>query len=159
VDIAIREMTGLDITREFLETLSSLAEVNLTVGQAAKVFQRRLRNNIRTYLALDENQVVGTASLLVEQKFIHAGGRVGHIEDVAVRRDYQRKGVGKLLVQRTIVEAEKAGCYKVLLACFPDRVPFYERLGFRLYEEGMRLDLPRATKNSVRLGSALGVRS
>jgi len=48
VDIAIREMTGLDITREFLETLSSLAEVNLTVGQAAKVFQRRLRNNIRT---------------------------------------------------------------------------------------------------------------
>jgi len=119
VDIAIREMTGLDITREFLETLSSLAEVNLTVGQAAKVFQRRLRNNIRTYLALDENQVVGTASLLVEQKFIHAGGRVGHIEDVAVRRDYQRKGVGKLLVQRTIVEAEKAGCYKVLLGLFP----------------------------------------
>ena len=92
MDIAIREMTGLDITREFLETLSSLAEVNLTVGQAAKIFQRRLRNNIRTYLALDENQVVGTASLLVEQKFIHAGGKVGHIEDVAVRRDYQRKG-------------------------------------------------------------------
>ena len=68
-------------------------------------------------------------------------------------------GLDSTKLPQHIVEAEKAGCYKVLLACFPDRVPFYERLGFRLYEEGMRLDLPRGTKNPARLGSALGVRS
>jgi glucosamine-phosphate N-acetyltransferase len=83
---------------------------------------------------------VGTATLLVEQKFIHHGGKVGHIEDVAVHRDRQLRGIGTRLVKHATEEARKLGCYKVILDCFERLAPFYARLGYRTFNVGMRND-------------------
>jgi glucosamine-phosphate N-acetyltransferase len=143
MNITIRELSGPDINERFLDTLASLAEVHLTVAEAREIFRSQLRSGVRTYIAMIDDQIVGTATLLVEQKFIHRGGRIGHIEDVAVHRDFQKQGIGTVLVRHTTQEAAKFGCYKVILSCFPDRVDFYTRLGYRQYDVGMRLDLPR----------------
>lgn len=140
MDIVIRELTGPDLAKGFLEALASLAEVKLSQTDALNVFQKRLRDGIHTYIALVEGVVVGTASLFIEQKFIHSGGRVGHIEDVAVRKDLQLKGLGTRLVEHATEEARRQGCYKVLLNCFEDRVGFYQRLGYRRQDVGMRID-------------------
>ena len=86
-------------------------------------------------------RVIGAVTLLVERKFIHDGGRVGHIEDVAVRAGEQRSGVGTALVRAAIAEAEAAGCYKVVLECSEALVPFYERLGLSRHSVSMRRDL------------------
>jgi len=43
------------------------------------------------HVAIDDNKIIGSTSLLVEQKFIHDGGLVGHIEVVVVRKDYEGK--------------------------------------------------------------------
>ncbi len=142
--IHIRELSGPEINERFLETLTSLAEVGLTVVEAREIFRSQLRTGVRTYVAVIDGQIVGTATLLVEQKFIHRGGRIGHIEDVAVNRDFQKQGIGTALLQHTTEEARKFGCYKVILSCFPDRVAFYERLGYRRHDVGMRLDLPKS---------------
>jgi len=141
IDVAIGELRGEDLSHGFLETLASLAEVGLTPEQAREVLWRRLRSGVRTFVARSGREVLGTASLLVEQKFIHGGGRVGHIEDVAVRRDVQGGGVGAALVRHAVEEARKAGCYKVILSCFERLEPFYARLGFRRHDTGMRMDL------------------
>jgi glucosamine-phosphate N-acetyltransferase len=141
MSIVIRELTGQDLTQRFLDTLASLAEVKLTVEEAAQIFQRRLRAGMRTFVALHHDQIVGTVSLFVEQKFIHHGGRAGHIEDVAVHHDHQRKGIGSLLTAHATEEARKAGCYKVILNCSDDRAPFYAKLGFQAHDRGMRLNL------------------
>jgi glucosamine-phosphate N-acetyltransferase len=141
MEVAIRDLRGIDLPNGFLETLGSLADVQLSVNDAMEIFRKRLRAGVRTYIATVGTRVVGTASLLVEHKFIHNGGMVGHIEDVAVHRDFQKHGIGKLLVRHAILEAEKAGCYKVILSCFEDRVPFYEAMGFHQHDVGMRIDL------------------
>lgn len=141
MDIVIRELHGPDLTKGFLDVLTNLAEVGVTTNKAAEILRTRLRNNERTFIARVGEQIAGTASLMVERKFIHHGGFVGHVEDVAVHRDYEGKGIGSALIHHIIEEAKKAGCYKVILSCFDDRIPFYERLGFRRYEVGMRLDL------------------
>jgi len=140
VNIHIRELTGTDLNKGFLKTLTGLAPVGLTSAEALRVFQSRLRSGIRTYVALVGTRVVGTASLLVEQKFIHDGGRVGHIEDVAVHRDFQSQGIGSDLVRHATEEAAKAGCYKVILNCSEERVPFYVRRGYHRHDIGMRRD-------------------
>ncbi len=142
MDVFIRELYGRDFDNDFLETLAHLADVNLGVDEAKAIFRTRLGMGIRTYVALEHDKVIGTISLLVEQKFIHGGGHVGHIEDVAVHPACVGKGVGSALVRHVIAQARKWGCYKLILSCFDDRVPFYERLGFRRYDVGMRLDLP-----------------
>jgi glucosamine-phosphate N-acetyltransferase len=141
MNVMIREMCGLDLTEAFLETLASLAEVDLTLDEAAEIFRQRLRCGVHTYIALVSGKVAGTVSLVVEQKFIHHGGRVGHIEDVAVHRDFQKQGIGQALVRHATHEAERFGCYKVILNCFERLVPFYKDLGYQPYDVGMRQDL------------------
>jgi predicted N-acetyltransferase YhbS len=85
--------------------------------------------------------VIGTASLLVEQKFIHQGGMVGHIEDVSVRLGYEKRGIGTALVRHATEQARKLGCYKVILDCSEHLIPFYAALGFRCHAVQMRTDL------------------
>jgi glucosamine-phosphate N-acetyltransferase len=137
----IREMIGPDLTHGFLESLAALAEVNLTGEQAAEVFRARMRAGTRTYVACVGDHVIGTASLVVEQKFIHKGGKVGHIEDVAVHPDCRHLRVGSALVRHATQQARKLGCYKVILSCFERLVPFYQGLGYHKHDVGMRIDL------------------
>ena len=42
----------------------------------------------------------GNVALLLEKKFIHSGGYIGHIEDVAVHPEFQGHGIGKALIER-----------------------------------------------------------
>jgi glucosamine-phosphate N-acetyltransferase len=140
LEVTIRELQESDLDQGFLESLSELTEVGLTPATARGVYAG-LPANLHTYVAVHAGRVVGTASLLLERKFIHGGGRVGHIEDVSVARTAQRQGVGTALVRHAIVQARRYGCYKVILDCFDDLMPFYERMGFRPYNRGLRLDL------------------
>ncbi len=139
--ILIRPMNAVDLRRGFLETVRALRDTNLTEEQAVEVFRRRMRNKVRTFVALIDGRVVGTASLLIEPKFIHDGGVTGHVEDVAVHPECQGKGIGALLVEHLLKESRKEGCYKVILDCAEKVIPFYEKLGFHKWERAMRIDL------------------
>jgi glucosamine-phosphate N-acetyltransferase len=134
-------MNATDLRRGFLTALGALKPAELTDDQALEIFARRMRSRVRTYVALLDNRVAGTASLLIEPKFIHNGGTVGHIEDVAVHVAYQHHGVGAALVKFLLDVCRDMGCYKVILDCEPDVIPFYEQLGFRRWETAMRVDL------------------
>jgi glucosamine-phosphate N-acetyltransferase len=140
MDWIIRELTPADLHNGFLEALASLAKVELLPWQAEEVFRERLGQGVRTYVAVCRQQVVGTASLFVERKYIHRGGLVGHIEDVAVHRGQQLRGVGTALVGHVTEEARQLGCYKVILDCAEYLIPFYERLGYRPHNVGLRID-------------------
>lgn len=139
----IRELQAADLSRCLVDTLASLAEVGLTVDQMREVMQERLRLGTRTYVAIDSatNEVVGTASLVQERKFIHHGGRVGRIEDVSVRKGFRGQGLASALVSHALSEARRLGCYKVTLNCFEQLAPLYSSLGFRKHDIGMRIDL------------------
>jgi glucosamine-phosphate N-acetyltransferase len=143
MEFEIRELQPPDLSRCLLETLASLAEVDLTGQQAEEVLRERQRTGVHTYVALDpaSHEVVGTITLLIERKFIHRGGKVGHIEDVAVRRGFRGKGLGAELVRHATSEARRHGCYKVILNCFEQLAPFYASLGYRQHDVGMRIDL------------------
>jgi glucosamine-phosphate N-acetyltransferase len=134
-------MEAADLGRGFFTALSALKPVDLSDEQALAVFHRRSAAGVLTYVALVDDRVVGTASLLIEPKFIHSGGVVGHVEDVAVRVDDQHHGVGAALVLHLLDVCRGAGCYKVILDCEENVIPFYERLGFRRWERAMRVDL------------------
>lgn len=139
--LTIRLMDATDLRRGFLAALSALKPAELTDEQAVEIFRQRMRSRVRTYVAVIDDRIAGTASLLLEPKFIHQGGVVGHIEDVAVHVAYQHHGVGAALVQYLLDVCRNAGCYKVILDCEEDVAAFYEKLGFRRWELAMRIDL------------------
>src|SRR5262245_22846290 len=104
VPIVIRDLQRDDIKRGFLDVLAALTVVNLSPDEGVNVLDR-LSPNQFTYVAIDGDRVVGATSLLIEQKFIHSGGQVGHIEDVAVAKEMQGRGVGSDLVRYALDQA------------------------------------------------------
>jgi glucosamine-phosphate N-acetyltransferase len=143
---SIRELKASDFGKGFLETLANLSDVGGLAPAEARALLREMMSNQAYHIFVavaGDGQVIGAATLLVEQKFIHRGGLVGHIEDVVVRKGHQGKGVGGSVVNAAIEKARELGCYKVILDCKADLVDFYKKLGFSEHDVGMRIDLAR----------------
>lgn len=139
--IEIRELTVSDVTKGFLTTLTALSPTHLTASQFSNILTNRNRHGIRTFVAVLEDEIVGTISFFIEMKFIHSGGKVCHIEDVAVREDLQISGIGTSLMEFVENIAKQENCYKMILDCGDYNVRFYQKNGYREHEICMRKDL------------------
>ena len=88
--------------------------------------------------------VVGSVTLIVVPNLTHDGKPYGIIENVVVREDARRGGIGAALMRAAIAAAREAGCYKVALTSNlrrTDAHSFYEWLGFVTTQRAFRLDL------------------
>ena len=141
-EIIIREIEEDDLEKGFLETLDFLRNASdLDKNKANEILKKIKQNpNHIIYVAIDNKKIVGSTTLLIEQKFIHDGGLVGHIEDVVVRKEYEGKGIGIKLVMSMLERAKEKNCYKTILDCKDDIKQFYERIGFKRESNGMRYD-------------------
>ncbi len=141
-DVKIRKLEEKDLFNGFLESLDSLRKASdLDPKKAKSIFKDiHSRQDHVVYVATQKSKIIGAATIFVEPKFIHNGGMVGHIEDVAVKKEFQGKGVGQELVKALIAYAEKIGCYKTVLDCTDEVMPFYEKLGFKKFSNSMRID-------------------
>jgi len=141
-EIEIREIEEDDLERGFLETLDFLRNASSLDKTKAKEILKKIKQNSNhiIHVAIDGKKIVGTTTLFIEQKFIHDGGLVGHIEDVVVRKDYEGKGIGIKLVTSLLERAKEKNCYKTILDCKDDVKQFYERIGFKRESNGMRYD-------------------
>ena len=141
-EIEIREIKENDLENGFLETLDFLRNASDLDKNKAKEILEKIKQNPNQIIqvAIDDKKIVGCITLLIEQKFIHDGGLVGHIEDVVVRKDYEGKGIGMKLVTFMLEYAKRKNCYKTILDCKDDVKQFYERIGFKHESNGMRYD-------------------
>ena len=143
----IREIEQADLEKGFFQTLSNLAmlgRIRDDLEQAKKILQEIKSYPLyKIFVAVknDDAEIIGSITLLIEQKFIHDGGKSGHIEDVVTRKEYEGIGVGSALVSTALAFAREKNCYKVILDCSEKNVPFYEKIGFRKNEISMRYDL------------------
>ena len=139
-EIIIREIEEEDLDKGFLEVLDNLRKASDLEGHKAKEVLEKIKQNPnhRIHVAIDDNKVVGTTTLLIEQKFIHQGGLVGHIEDVVIRKDYEGTGIGIKLVLSLLEYAKNKQCYKTILDCNDNVKPFYEKIGFKYESNCMR---------------------
>lgn len=88
----------------------------------------------------NQNQrIVGTGTLWIEQKIIHDMGKVGHIEDIVIDSMCRGVGLGEWLVKhlKEIAITDKR-CYKVILNCSNDKIGFYQKCGF--HKKGDMMD-------------------
>ena len=141
-EIKIREIEEDDLEKGFLETLDFLRNTSGIDKNKAKEILKKIKQNPNhiIYVAIDDKKIIGSTTLLIEQKFIHDGGLVGHIEDVVVRKDYEGKGIGIKLVTSMLERAKEKKCYKTILDCKDDVKQFYERIGFKRESNCMRYD-------------------
>jgi glucosamine-phosphate N-acetyltransferase len=147
INFIIREIEQADLEKGFFQTLSNLTilgRIREDLEQAKKILQEIKSYPLyKIFVAVknDNTEIIGSITLVIEQKFIHDGGKAGHIEDVVTRREYEGIGIGSALVSAALAFAREKNCYKVILNCSEKNVPFYEKIGFRRNEISMRYDV------------------
>ena len=141
-ELIIRKIIESDLENGFLESLDNLREVsNLEHNSAKSILEGILENeNHIVHVAELDGKIVGSTTLLIEQKFINEGGFVGHIEDVVVKKEFEGQGIGMKLVISLLDVANKKKCYKTILNCEDTLIPFYEKIGFKQKSNEMRFD-------------------
>ena len=138
--IIIREIEENDLEKGFLETLDFLRKASdVDKNDPTEILKKIKQNSDHIiHVAIDDKKIVGSTTLFIEQKFIHDGGLVGHIEDVVVRKDYEGQGIGMKLVISLLDVAKQRKCYKTILNCEDNLRPFYEKIGFKKATNEMR---------------------
>ncbi|TVY35070.1 Glucosamine 6-phosphate N-acetyltransferase [Lachnellula subtilissima] len=131
----LRSLRKSDYARGFLDCLRVLTTVgDVTEAQWDERYTWMNTQGKGGYYLLvvdDGTRIVGTGALIVERKFIHNLGIVGHIEDIAVAKDQQGKKLGLKIIQALDFIAENIGCYKSILDCSEANEGFYVKCGFK----------------------------
>jgi len=141
-ELIIRKIIESDLENGFLESLDNLRQTsNLEQNSVKNILKKILENeNHIIHVAELDGKIVGSTTLLIEQKFIHEGGFVGHIEDVVVNKEFEGQGIGMKLVLSLLDVAKEKKCYKTILNCEDKLIPFYEKIGFKQKSTEMRFD-------------------
>jgi len=108
----------------------------------APIIDIKLYNNIisdisnnkyhNIYVYIEDGKPIGMITLLIEQKLIHGGKCVAHIEDLVVDKEYSGLGIATKLLTYLINIAKINNCYKIILDCKRELFPFYEKVGFQI---------------------------
>jgi len=134
--IRVRPLQDGDYERGFLRLLSQLTSVgNVTKAEFLNRFAK-MKGSGDYYVTVIEdtqkNEIIGSATLVIEHKFIHECGLRARLEDVVVNDTYRGKQLGKLIVVTVTLLAQYLGCYKMSLECKDSLVKFYTSLGYTL---------------------------
>ena len=139
----IRPLQSDDYKHGFFDVLGQLTTVGKVTETTFKNQFSKMKSSNSTYYPTviadksegDSEKIIGTATLVIERKFIHNCAIRGLIEDVVISEKYQDRGLGKLIIQTQIELAKSLGCYKITLNCKNEKVDYYKKFGFES-EEG-----------------------
>ena len=81
------------------------------------MFWNELAQRHHYLVALDDDEVVGYAGLSVADK------DESWVQNIAVRRDMQKRGVGRAMLEGLLAEAARRGVHKTLLEVAVDNAP------------------------------------
>ena len=137
----LRPLERKDFDNYFLGLLAELTAVGkLPLNWCEQRLTMLTRDKQQEMVVIEDlanARVCAAGTLIVENKFIHECGCVGHLEDVVVHAGLRNKGLGKRIVERINEMAKARGCYKILVDCSQENIPFYEACGYKLKDAQM----------------------
>jgi GNAT superfamily N-acetyltransferase len=146
MSIEIREAAEEDL--QHILNLYAVEDIDngnlLTLGQARQIFNKmRTYPNYKIYIAILENEIVGTFSLAIMDNLAHLGKSTGLVEDVVVAVNYRSQGIGKAMMEHAMQICKQQNCYKMCLSSNVKRERahhFYENLGFQKHGYSFKVD-------------------
>ena len=117
-----------DFDKDYIELLEQLTVVGKITREQFNEFVEKNGKNI--FVIEENNKIIATITLIIEEKLIHSCGKVLHIEDVVVDKLHRKNGTGKKLLEFATQYAKDNNCYKIILDCSEDVKKFYESVGF-----------------------------
>lgn len=127
----IRQIEIDDYNKGFLDVINTFTRHpnTITYEQFKEHLVKTIAQNAIILVAhTQDGHIVGTIKILIEYKLHNNLGKMAHIEDVVVHKDYRKQHIGTQLVEEALKYTKD--CYKVVLSCKPELVAFYQRHHF-----------------------------
>ena len=138
--LTYRKLREDDYDRGFFETLSNLTVVgNTTKEKYVERFQKLNLSHSDVYkiiVCVDDktDKIIASGTVFFEFKFIRNMGVCGHIEDIAVRKNYHSQNIGLHLIFCLKEISKLNHCYKIILDCRQELTKFYGKNEFKQKE-------------------------
>ena len=94
--------------------------------------------NSEIFVARLDDKIVGSITLLYDQKFINNYALYGHIEEVVVDEDYRTLKIGSKLIEYVKNRCIEKNCRKCTLVCSKEISSFYLKNQFE--EKGIHMN-------------------
>ena len=116
----------------YYKTLSNLSHSSeLSPENSVKILEEINNAKGEIFIAIENNEIICSITVLIEKKFIRGGSKCAHIEDVVTRKEYEGKGIGSQVLNKAVEFAVAEGCYKIILDCEEELMNFYQKSGFK----------------------------
>ena len=129
----LRYLNFNDIDENYFKLLNQLTVVDFSniTEEKNDIFFNKLNDSHMIIVIEHENKVIGSGTILIEEKLIRSYGRVSHIEDIVVDKEFRNYGLGKKLLNTLIEISKDKGCYKCILDCKDELEDFYKKCNFK----------------------------
>ena len=130
----IRKLEKSDY-KKYIELINEFRPIELGVTKEIfeTIYDTIFLNNIIFVIELN-NELIGSITLIIEQKFIHKLSKYGRIEDVIINNKHRGKGYGKKLIKHIVNYCKENCFYKITLTCNEKLISFYEKNDFEVYQ-------------------------
>jgi len=140
-NIVFRKLLVSDYNTNYLNLMNQLSTIdkeNITLEDFNN-FINSLDLNHEIYVLDDikNNKIVGSGTIIIENKIIHNFGKVAHIEDIVVDKDERGRGYGKIIIDHLVNIGHIRNCYKTILNCRGYNEDFYIKCGFKRHDENV----------------------
>ena len=130
----LTELTTKNISAAKINNLRK--SVGWCVKRDEKKWKEILNKSSFVYSVWDEDELVGLGRIVED-------GIMCMIYDVTTHKDYQGKGIGKMIMNNLLNQTKDKGYSSISLFAWEDNkeflIPFYKKFGFELSETGMRI--------------------
>ena len=130
----LRESIDKDLTEEQINALRF--SVGWCTKRGAEKWREILDKSSFVYSIFDEDKLVGMGRIVED-------GIMCMFYDIVVHKDYQGKGIGKMIMDNLLAFTKDKKYSSISLFADPKNmdflIPFYNKFGFELFETGMRL--------------------
>jgi GNAT superfamily N-acetyltransferase len=102
---------------------------NLDFDSFSNIYDQIFKSS-EIYVALIDKNIIGSITVIYEQKFINNCALYAHIEDIIVDENFRNNKIGSKLLNYVKKKALDKNCFKCTLVCNKDVANFYFKNNF-----------------------------
>ena len=121
------------------EKYKNLIKSNISYDYFTNFINNILNSNHIILVIEENNNLVGTGTLLIEEKMTYGGCKMAHIENILIEENSRGKNYGTSLINYIINISKTKGCYRIDLNCDNNLIMFYEKNNLYKYQNSMSL--------------------
>jgi len=115
---------SLSDVEDIIKLINLYAEKGMMLPRTRNTLYEGIRENV---VAVDNDKIIATGSLHI------IWNDLAEIRGLAVDQNYQKKGIGRRLVEILLKEAVQLNCPKVFTLTY--QVEFFKKMGFELVDK------------------------